>query len=441
MLILLNTILYAQDVFISPDGKKRVELQQSANNTIQVLVNSVPLGTYQRIANRRVYFVTDSFKVVYIASCAEGYRVVVNGKEGSVVNNIPVIVTYKSNRHWFYLGRNAANNYSFYCFDGIEQPRYTEIEENSLVFNSDSTHWAYLATKNIKQGYIVDGIEQFHNGKIKGTISFSPDGEHWAYLAQKGFKWFYIIDGEEQPRFDDISNEGIIFSSDSKNWVYYAYGKKEWKCITSDDLSATGDSPLCYTFNEWDDVSTSDKGIDFHIGFNRNYLHDFNIDECSITDGHGLTGYLGFTADVTKQIGYSIDFGISGYKTGASIWNRSAEDDFTIWYTEIDMYFRTTNWIHPYIFYRSGTSFKSRLDIDFGEINGFITDREFQLKMKDYGLGLALLLTPHIIFQGSVSYQKIKGNDTIYTFSSAGSLPSYFKDWHWNYSYGLKIRF
>jgi hypothetical protein len=456
LLLLMQINIFGQEVFTSPDNKKRVEIRETADKMYEVTVNSSPHKAYKSIVNNRIYFVTDSFHVVYIAACPGGYRVVVDGKEDPLISDIPEICNFNLNQHWYYLGRNT--NYSFYSIDGKEQPRYSYINRKSIFFSPDGTRWAYLAKKEYETIYIIDGVEQPSYGKIERPIIFSGDSKHWAYLVQKKSKWFYIIDGEEQPQYDEIAAEGIIFSSDNTHWVYYAYLNKEWLCVSNEEDNSKGSYNLCDKLNVANHSSVSDAKGEFYFGINMHHSGDFIIDQDYITEEttastsvEGKTrfsGYFGFGARYPKKGRFTLDFGFEYNKPSITLGSLTDEDQFNIYFFRFTNYFIIKQWFQPYILYSRGRTFGNKFDLDFSNVSNItiqhktyysIPARDYTIKVSTVGFGLACYLNKHVCVQGALSYVFLKGNDSVVTLSAA--VPMNFKSGFWNYDYGIRIIF
>ena len=159
--------LYSQTEFVSPDGQKRVEIHKTADNKYQVIVDSIPDKSYKKIVNQQVYFVTESYQVVYIAECDDGYCVVVGG---------------------------------------VEQPHYTEIFQDKITVSPDRKHWAYSALYQGEWVYITDGDnppeETLSDGEETANSYAQEEsgGINWTMIAgfnRKHFSGFTIKNEEE----------------------------------------------------------------------------------------------------------------------------------------------------------------------------------------------------------------------------------------------------
>lgn len=259
--------LFSQNRFTSPDGKKTALIIRLPNDKYQVIVNSTAHNYYQRIAKNKIYFLTDSFKVAYIARCDDGYCVVIDGIEGHHYRRIlgNKITFSPDSKHWVYAA--LENKKWFYIIDGIKKPQYDGIIVMEITFSPDSKHWAYAVLKNNKWFYVIDGIkEPEYDGIISTGITFSPDSKQWAYAALNKNEWFYIINGTEQPHYKQVTANGIIFSADGKHWAYGAQKDNKWICISDGKEPPHEDSNLCSSYVLPEVAPSVDKTY-FEVGF------------------------------------------------------------------------------------------------------------------------------------------------------------------------------
>jgi len=202
-LTILCLILNAQQIFISPNGEKKVTISKISKNKFQVIVNNTRHNYYKEIVNQKIYFFADSYEVAYIAKCDDGYCVVINGVEQKhykaiIFNKIefsPDSLQYAYSAR-IKMRLNSAD--ICWVINGEERILYNVFYQSDITFSPDSKHWAY-AVKNNKGGfYIIDGLEQTqYNGIALTSFTFSPDSKHWKYRARKDNNWFYNIDGKE----------------------------------------------------------------------------------------------------------------------------------------------------------------------------------------------------------------------------------------------------
>lgn len=324
IIILQGLVLLSQTRFISPDGKKKVLINPIADGRYQVLVNSSLHNYYQQIVKNKIYFITDSFKVAYIAKCDDGYCVVVDGIEDShykkIINN--KLTFSPDNSHWAYMAIKK-NKKNVYVIDGIEQTEYDGIISIGITYSPDSRHWAYAVLNNKKWLYIIDGKEQpQYDGIINIGITYSPDSKHWAYAALNNNEWFYVIDGEEQQHYQDIAITGIIYSYDSKKWAYGAFNKDEWICVSNEPI-------LCNTYKlpitspprrPDEEHDYFEFGIVKSISFPSSHFQ--NGEHISFTEGNG--GVI--LPKLSDRYGFNITYGSQEVRR-KSIW--STEFNYT----------------------------------------------------------------------------------------------------------------
>jgi hypothetical protein len=215
LILLQSLILFGQTEFTSPDNKKKVIIHKIAEDRYQVSVNATPQRVYKKIVKDRIYFISDSNRVAYIAKCDDGYCMVI---------------------------------------DGTEQAHYKQIIKDTITVSPDREHYAYMAVKsrglfNIKALCVIDGIEQpAYDDLLDLGITFSPDSKHWAYGAMKNNEFLYIIDGKEQERYKNLATYGIKYSEDSKNWAYGAFDYKKWICVSGREEAGPGYTDPCETY-------------------------------------------------------------------------------------------------------------------------------------------------------------------------------------------------
>jgi hypothetical protein len=272
LLLLLSCVLYAQKVFISPDGKKRVEIKQTGGGLYQVTVNSTPHKPYQEIQNNKIYFITDSCAVLYIAQNNSSSCVVIDGIEQSYYNIEQSNTKYKTynvflspdGRHWALsvnLKYRSIILEAFYVIDGKKQPFYNKVgliqfspdnkhwfypakdKEKSfydwvssiLTFSPNGKQWSYRAKDKKKYFFVIDYVEQSHYHWVSLHLTYSPDSKRWFYEAQDKNKWFYVIDNMEKPHYDITYTGAFSFSPNYEHWSYLAMNKKKWFYVIDDE--------------------------------------------------------------------------------------------------------------------------------------------------------------------------------------------------------------
>ena len=93
-------------------------------------------------------------------------------------------------------------------------PAYQHADE--LVWSSDGSRFAYLATSPNGTFAVVDGQElPFSN---ISELQFSPDGKRYAFRAGNSV----VVDGKEQSKAIMLVNGSLRFSSNSKHFAYAA---------------------------------------------------------------------------------------------------------------------------------------------------------------------------------------------------------------------------
>ena len=260
--ILIQSInLFGQKEFVSPDGIKKVTIENPTENRYRVVVNSSPQNYYEQIVNQKVYFFTDSYSVLYIAKCVDGYCIVVDGVEQphykEIINNR---ITFSPDRsHYAYMGlikRGLVNVEICYVIDGKEQTHYDNLSANGIVFSPDSKHWAYAALQNNKWFFVIDGVKQSDYNQVSfANLEFSPDSKHWKYQAEKNSKWIYIVDGKEsssnsfEPENIAEKNEENVDTINNITEEQSGYQKKETQLNYKGNLFCLAFDPVNFIFS------------------------------------------------------------------------------------------------------------------------------------------------------------------------------------------------
>jgi hypothetical protein len=168
----------------------------------------------------------------------------------------------------------------FVVLDGIQQPTFDQVEPTSLIFSSDSNHFAYYAVKDHKFLAILDGKPgpefnaiyslifspdgkrmgyQADKGGMQGNVMvvdgvtgegylgfgapfiFSPDSQHFAYAAADDHSRCYVIEDDKQgPAFEACDSP--IFSPDSKHIAYAAKKDSHWGMVLDGNMTGEFDA-------------------------------------------------------------------------------------------------------------------------------------------------------------------------------------------------------
>jgi hypothetical protein len=400
LLLLQSVILFSQTEFTSPDNKKKVVINKIAEDKYQVSVNSSRHGIYKEIVKNRIYFITDSNRVAYIAKCNNGYCVVV---------------------------------------DGIEQTHYKEIMKDTIAVSPDRMHYAYMAVKyrglfKVKTLYIIDRVKQpVYSNLLENVITFSPDSKHWAYGALKNNEWLYVIDGEEQERYQNLAKAGILFSEDSKNWAYGAFDYKKWVCVSGELETGPGYTDLCetyplpsfapfteYTYLEFGFVSCNSLtvflyGDEYYPSGNDYYEteNNGNVIEPLFDNNYGFLVALGWYNDKHRWT-TSVDISYTQFFPKATWNNREVKVKYYYSDLNIKRSYKPASFLtlDSYL----GINLFARMKIEegsfVGDYNGIGTHmedvklygglfRRFLYNSK-VGIGMSFIIAPSLIISGSV---------------------------------------
>jgi hypothetical protein len=437
LILMQSIILFSQTEFTSPDGKKKVVINKIREGIYVVSVNSVPQRAYAKIVKDKIYFISDSNRVAYIAKCEDGYCVVI---------------------------------------DGIEQPHYKQIINKTITVSPDGMHYAYMAVSyrglfKVKTLYIIDGIKQpTYDNLADIGLTFSPDSKHWAYAALKNNEWLYVIDGEEQKSHNNLAASGIKYSEDSKQWAYGVYDNKTWSCVSggkeqeSDyaDPCQTYTLPLVapeevYTYIEFGVVSCHSLTVflfgDEYYPSGEDYYeteNNGNVIEPLFDKNNGVMAAIGLYTDMPKSA-WSVDISYAQFFPKAT-WNNR---DVKIKYYYSDLNIRRSYKPSDYVSLDSylGINLFARMKIEegsfTGDYNGFGTHmedvklygglfRRFLYNSK-VGLGMSFIIDPYIIISGSAYCSPVDFKH------ASGAMGDKMKVLDWTYdptiSYQLSIRF
>ena len=130
-----------------------------------------------------------------------------------------------------------------------------------LHFSPDGKRIAYIQkkSKDSRPFFVIDGIasnDHILTGKINQDICFffSPDSRKVAYIASnKDNKYFVVINSKEENKYDEISFiDGVIFSSDSRDYAYIAKDKGKSFIVYNGNITKQYDEryqPTCLKFS------------------------------------------------------------------------------------------------------------------------------------------------------------------------------------------------
>ena len=173
-----------RDLQFSPNGSRLAYVARRGTNECVVLdgTNSPP---FQAIGPGCLAFSPDSKRFVFIAWISGKWSAVLDGRPG---------------------------------------PGYDRIAKVGFTFSSDSRHFAYAALRGKQSFWITDSAESVPGDGV-GPFRFSPDGTRTGWLAPRGETWIVVVDGKAK-ECDQVAQEGVIFSPDSRHAMYASGGDK-----------------------------------------------------------------------------------------------------------------------------------------------------------------------------------------------------------------------
>lgn len=121
--------------------------------------------------------------------------------------------------------------------DGKDHPAFEEIFLEGPQFSSDSQHFAYIASEDLKSKVVVLDGKKGKTYPDAHTLIFSPDGKRLAYTVQVGKTAFRrVIDGVEGPIGQQVywSN----FGPDSRHIAYVVLFKDNDCAVIADGMQS-----------------------------------------------------------------------------------------------------------------------------------------------------------------------------------------------------------
>ena len=161
------------------------------------------------------------------------YTVVENGVEKSQYDNSYYRTYAPIGNSFSYVAKKDGKE--FIVKDGVEWEKYDEIK-SFPIYSLNGESLTYIAKRDDKEFIVKDGVEWEKYDEVKSMLTYSPDGKSFAYLASKDYKDILIKDGVEIGTYDSYWIRGMLYSTDSKEFIYIAKdndGKehiiREWK--------------------------------------------------------------------------------------------------------------------------------------------------------------------------------------------------------------------
>ncbi|MCW3116854.1 MAG: WD40-like Beta Propeller Repeat [Chitinophagaceae bacterium] len=225
-------------IAFSRDGKKvayaAMKKNKNGSNFWTLVVDGKEeKGRYNAISKLSPVFSVDGKQVVSVARKKNQKSVVViNDVDSREYDYVGYGIPFFSpdGTHMAYSARDFATNLASVIFDGKTGPNYNAIPEISLVFSSNSKHFAYGAQTDNDWLVVADGKPQEKYTQVD-NIQYSPDGKHLTYKVKKGEKWTVIVDGKEGTYRDSIMNGFPVFSPDGKDIAYGFKKNDKWNIV------------------------------------------------------------------------------------------------------------------------------------------------------------------------------------------------------------------
>ncbi|PIV54103.1 MAG: hypothetical protein COY53_03630 [Elusimicrobia bacterium CG_4_10_14_0_8_um_filter_37_32] len=176
---------------------------------------------------------------------------VTNISEGDVLALVPesVVVSRDGKNAAFIVNRVGK---MFLTFNGKYQAEYDHIYTYSLVFSSDSRHFAYAARNVDNITFImldrkIYRQESRDNTFMDDSLVFSPNGKRIAYVVKRyNGKYVVVLDKEEICELEEIDVGSIVFSPDSKHVIYIGKQWKEWVVFVNGKPGAENFDEILY---------------------------------------------------------------------------------------------------------------------------------------------------------------------------------------------------
>jgi len=198
----------------------------------QVVVDGVPGKEFRAIARDSLQFSPDEKHVVYGGFINDNYKV-------EMVDDQPVPTGWRDpiyssdGQHTAYVTQNK--NQKAVKLDDSLGPEFDDIYD--VMFSPNGRQLVYEAKKANALQVVFNGeAHPIPEGSYAYNLTISPDGRHLAYSIQKAgprpFKHADVLDGVEGPAFDEIENDSIKFSTDSKHLRFIAEQNNKKEVVT-----------------------------------------------------------------------------------------------------------------------------------------------------------------------------------------------------------------
>jgi hypothetical protein len=229
-------------------------------NNVRIVMDGLPGKTYQRLADSRLVYSSDSNHYAYTVEADGKAFMVVDGVEGPPCMRIEpdrYVFSPDSARFAYAAlvesGKTHADVQKLLkvaspdggprrecayvvIVDGKAGPEFMEVEAGP-VFSPDAKHVAYAAFRTAegeqKDGHVLvlDGVEQGTYDADFRDITFSPDSKHIVYGIAMNTRWgpkhSYVVDGLPGGVYDDyLPASGFVFDGPTRFHTVFVKGGK-----------------------------------------------------------------------------------------------------------------------------------------------------------------------------------------------------------------------
>ena len=154
------------------------------------------------------------------------YTVVENGVEKSQYDNSYYRTYAPLGNSFSYVAKKDGEE--FIVKDGVEWEKYDEIK-SFPIYSLNGESLTYIAKRDDKEFIVKDGVEWEKYDEIRSIPMYSPDEKSFAYVASKDYKDVLIKDGVEIGTYDSLWIRGMLYSPDSKEFIYIIHDYEDEK--------------------------------------------------------------------------------------------------------------------------------------------------------------------------------------------------------------------
>lgn len=183
--------------------------------------------TYDGLASIR--FSNTGSHYAFIGVIGKKVVMVVDGKEGPLLDFALPCVFSENGNNYIYIGKNGDDVSVFY--NGIQGQIFTDITTAEL--SPDGKRFAYGGLLKRGATVVVDGVESEVFQAVGDQIRFSPDGKRVAYVVKKNGLYHVVENGVMGKGYDNISSNLGYYSPDSQTFIYGAQENGLWFIVNN----------------------------------------------------------------------------------------------------------------------------------------------------------------------------------------------------------------